>query len=295
MNPTIMHINFGEITYPSYGKKTVDDICKQAKEIGYDGIEFRGDPPIELQHLSFREYAQQVADGKKKYDLEHILFCIWLSDCANPDKDVRKKCIETAVEKAKIVSDLCGTTVCNTFGALTRSKISTAPPAAYEFHGSAAASQSDWDLTVDAYQQFGKATESLGMKFGFETHMNYIHDLPDATRKLVDLIDCAHIGVNMDYGNMVCFPVRPSVEETIDIFGDKLFYIHLKNSCAVPGSTGRLASYLGDGEINHRLYLQKLKEVGYTGPIGLEAPRDGDRVWFAQRDFEYYKAVVASL
>ncbi len=293
MNPVIMHINYGEKTYNSYGKRSVMDICRLAAELGFDGIEFRGNPPVELAELSFREYAAQVAAGKKAYGLNTILFSIGLGKCTDPDSAVRAEDIAMAVEKAKIVNDLCGTTVCNTFAAGSYSKISTAPGAAYEFHGSAAASQEDWDLTVDSYQKFAAQVEPLGMRFGFETHMNYIHDLPAPTKKLVDLIDSTAIGVNMDYGNTVYFPVRPGVTETIDLYGDKLFYLHLKNSTALGGD--RLATALSDGEINHREYLAKLREVSFSGPIGIEAPRGGDRIWFAQQDLAYFKSVWASL
>lgn len=293
MNPIIMHINYGEMTWDSYGKRSVDDICKIAAELGFDGIEFRGKPPKELAHLSFKEYAQQVAEGKKKYGLNTIMFSIGLSKCTDADAEVRAADIAEAVEKAKIVNDLCDTTICNCFASNIRSSISTAPGAAYEFHGSAAATAEDWDLTVESFQEFGSKVAPLGMKFGFETHMNYIHDLPAPAKKLVDLIDSPAIGINMDYGNTVYFPVRPSVTETIDIYGDKLFYTHLKNSSPVPG--GRIATALGDGEINHRVYIEKLMETGFTGPIGIEAPRGGDRIWFAQNDLAYFKAVAASL
>lgn len=293
MNPTIMHINYGEMTYDSYGKRSIDDICKIAADIGFDGIEFRGKPPRELAHLSFKEYVQQVAEGKKKYGLNTIMFSIGLSKSTDPDAAVRAADIAEAYEKAQIVNDLCDTTICNCFASNIRSSISTAPGAAYEFHGSAAATPEDWKLTVESFQEFGSKVAPLGMKFGFETHMNYIHDLPAPAKKLVDLIDSPAIGINMDYGNTVYFPVRPSVTETIDLYGDKLFYTHLKNSSAVAG--GRIATALSDGEINHREYLGKLKEVGFTGPIGIEAPRGGDRIWFAQQDFAYFKAVEVSL
>ena len=290
MNPIIMHINFGEMTYASYGKRSIDDICKLAAELGYDGIEFREEPPKELEHLSFSEYVQQVAAGKKKYGLNTILFCINLDQCTNPDAAARKANIAGAAEHAKIVNDLCDTTTCNCFASLIRSSIPTAPGAAYEFHGSAAATATDWQLTVESFQEFASKVEPLGMKFGFETHMNYIHDLPASSKKLVDLIGSPAIGINMDYGNTVYFPDKPSVTETIDIYGDKLFYLHLKNSSPIAG--GRLATALSDGEINHRAYLEKLHEVGFCGPICIEAPRAGDRIWFAQDDFAYYKAVA---
>ncbi len=292
MNPVIMHVNYGEKMARSFGTKTVDDICRMAAEIGFNGVEFRGDPPQELKDLSFKEYYTQIAEGKKKYGLPDMLLGVSVKDAMNPDKDARAKAVELALEKAKMASELFGTTVCNTMSDPVRSPIPTAPAGAYEFAGSAAATKEQWDLLVDTYQQIGKGLEPIGVKFAFETHMNYIHDVPSACKKLVDLIDSPMIGINMDYGNTVYFPVQPSVTETIDLYGDKLFYTHLKNS-VVAGT--RKGCALCDGEINHREYLAKLREVGFSGPIGIEAPRPGDRTWFAQQDLAYYKAVVASL
>jgi len=294
VNKVIMHINFGEATEGSYGKRTVDDICRLAADIGFDGIEFRGYQPKELAALSFREYVSQIAAGSKKYGLSEIVFGIGVDACASEDKEARKKSISEAVEKAKIVNDLCGTTLCNTYGPLLLSKIPTAPRSV-EFHGSAVATQRDWELTADAYASVGKELEKLGVKFAFETHPKYLSDTPQASKKLVDLIDSPAVGINMDYGNTVYFPDRPSVEETIDIYGDKLFYTHLKNSTPIPGSRARMGVNLADGEINHRAYLAKLREVGFTGPIGIEAPRTGDRQWYAKCDFGYYKAIAESI
>ena len=157
------------------------------------------------------------------------------------------------------------------------------------------ATQRDWELTADAFAQVGRELERIGVKFAFETHPKYINDTPEATRKLVDLIDSPAVGINMDYGNTVYFPVRPSVEEAIDIYADKLFYVHLKNSSPIPGTKARIPTSLADGEINHRAYLAKLREVGFTGPIGIEAPRTGDRQWYAKCDFGYYKAIAESI
>lgn len=293
MNSTIMHVNYGEIAGHSYGKKTVDDICRMAAEIGFDGIEFRGALPRELQNISFEEYAEQIAAGKKKYGLSEIIFGITVSECANTDKEKRQKNIAEAIEKAKIANKICGTTLCNTLGAEFRSPISGAPLREFEYHGSAAATSEQWSLTADTFAQIGHQLEKIGMRFAFETHMLYIHDIPHKVMKMVDEIDSPAIGVNMDYGNTVYFKEHPSIEETIDIYGEKLFYIHLKNSAAIPGTNFRIAMALSDGEINHRIYLAKLREVGFDGPIGIEAPRPGDRRYFAEQDFAYFKSINA--
>lgn len=291
MNPVIMHVNYGEVTFNSYGSNTVDDICRMAAELGFDGIEFRGNPPKNLAEVSFEDYVNQIKAGKEKYGLPTMMFSISIPGVYAEDKAERAASVQRALDKARYVQDACGTTLCNTSAATVRNP--NEPYSAYHLQGSAIATQDHWDMTVEAYQELAKGLEALGMKFAFETHMNYIHDLPEPSKKLVDLIDSPNVGINMDFGNTVYFPEYPTVEETIDIYGDKLFYTHLKNSVAVNGTN--MATALSEGRINHRIYLKKLQSVGFTGPIGIEAPRPGDRYWFAQQDLAYYKALRASL
>lgn len=293
MNPTIMHINYGETRHNCYGGNTIDDICRMAAEIGFDGIEFRGEAPKDIGEVSFEEYVAQVAAAQKKYGLSNIHFAISIENILSEDKELRAAGVQRALEKAQIVNDLCGTTLCNTFSATVRNTDPSVSSRDFARHGSAVATQEQWDKIVESYRQLAKGIESLGVKLAFETHMNYIHDLPEPSKKLVDLIDSPNIGINMDYGNTVYFAGCPTVEETIDIYGDKLFYTHLKNS--VPAAGDRTPTALSEGAINHRAYLKKLQSVGFAGPIGIEAPRPGDRFWFAKQDYAYYKAVVDAL
>lgn len=292
-NRLIMHVNYAEADYLQYKGKSVDDICRMAAECGYDGIEFRGEPPKQLTSDSVKEYMEAIAQGKKKYGLTDILFGIDLVDSASDDKEKREKTIADAIEMAQLANDICGSTVCNGCGTILRCPDETVPMSKVELCGSAAATQEQWDLTVDAFQRFGKVAETLGMKMGLETHFWYIHDLPEPTMKLINLIDSPAIGVNMDFGNIVKFPKHPSLTDAIDIYGDKLYYVHLKNSLPVAGD--RMATAMSDGEINHREYLEKLKQIGFEGPIGLEAVRSGDKRWFAQQDVDYIKSVMADL
>ncbi len=36
-------------------------------------------------------------------------------------------------------------------------------------------------------------------------------------------------------------------------------------------------------------------QIGYEGPICVEAPRPGDREWYAQQDLAYVRALLADL
>ncbi|MBE6589964.1 MAG: sugar phosphate isomerase/epimerase [Ruminococcaceae bacterium] len=295
-NRIIMHINYAESGFGSFGKRSIDDICRFAAETGFDGIEFRGALPKELASLlSFREYAEQIAKGKKKYGLSEILFGIGTKECINPDNDVRERDIAETVEKAKIAREVCGSEVCNTYSAWINSPIPTVPKPGYEFHGSAAATSTQWEMIADAYRRIAVELEKIGLRFAFETHMNYVHDLPTQAKKLVDMINSPAVGINMDYGNTFLFPERPTFQEAIDLYGDKLFYAHLKNYITVPGASKKMPTALSDGEINHRAYLEKLHEVGFTGPIAIEAPRPGDRLWFAKYDLFYVKQLMKEI
>ncbi|MBQ9773570.1 MAG: sugar phosphate isomerase/epimerase [Clostridia bacterium] len=295
-NSIIMHINYAEISGGNLGKRSVDDVCRAAAEFGFDGIEFRGAIPKSLGDISFREYADAIAAGKKKYGLKEILFGFLVGGASSSDAEERERSIAETIEKAYIAHSLCGTTLCNTMATWTTSAIPTVPNPGYEFHGSAAASCEVWNMTADAYARIAKELERIGVRFAFETHMGYVHDLATTAKKLVDAIDSPMIGVNLDYGNSVYFPKPPSLDESISLLGDKLFYTHMKNSVAVPGANGlRLPTALSEGVINHRLYVEKLAEVGFAGPIGIEAPRPGDRYHYAKSDLAYIKSVIADL
>ena len=295
MNDIIMHINYGELTFNSFGKNSIEDIVKMAVTIGYDGIEFRGQPPKELSNLSYEEYVDEIARCKKKYGLKTVIMAAPLGEAIHKPKEEQSKEIDNVIKRVEYANKVCNVSVFNTFAKMIQSNISTAPKSSYEFHGSTAATEKDWENTVNVFKKIGKELETLGVKFAFETHMNFIHDIPENTKKLVDMIDCDSIGINMDFGNTVYFPNHLELEETIDLYGDKLFYTHFKNSILVPGVNKRIPTSLSDGEINHRSYLIKLKESGFVGPIGIEAPRSGDKEWFAMKDFNYIKNVITCI
>ena len=149
----------------TFGKNTFDDICRMAVNIGFDGIEFHGNPPKEFKEMPFTDYMDQIVKAQKKYGISTFLFGVQVENTISEDKEARAVGIANAIEQARIVDDLCGTTICNTFGQFVSSPIPTAPKGAVEFKGSAAAIDEQWKLTVDSFRQVGKGLEPLGVKF----------------------------------------------------------------------------------------------------------------------------------
>ena len=293
MSDIIMHVNYGETGFGRFGKNSIEDIFKIAVDIGYDGIEFRSSIPQELSHLSYESYIDEIGRCKGKYGLKTIILSARYGDLLSKSNEECDKAIAENIKQVRYANKICGTTIFNAAAKVIKSSIATAPSGSYEFHGSVAASEKDWEDTVKVFKTVAKELENLGIRFAFETHMNTIHDTPQATKKLVDMIGSQAIGVNMDYGNTVYFPNCLGLEETIDLYGDKLFYTHFKNSMAV--GKERVPTALSEGEINHRIYLEKLQATGFNGPIGIEAPRPGDRKYYAKMDYEYIKTVIKDL
>ena len=139
----------------------------------------------------------------------------------------------------------------------------------------------------------GQAAADLGFLLALEMHPAYLHDTLDSTLKLVEMTAHSAVGVNLDYVNFTALPKLPSMSETLEQIGEKLYYVHLKN-IYVPPSGDRLRVGLSEGQVNHREFLSLIDESGYAGPFCLECPRPGDREWFAQQDLAYARSLLTN-
>jgi sugar phosphate isomerase/epimerase len=284
-NKVIMHINYCE------QGQTIPELCRKAADWGFDGIEFRG-KRAGVQEAP-EEYLDQITRAVVAAGLSEVLFGyptpnMMLADPAERAREIEAGLKFYAMAKARLGDRF---TLSNAFtGALTNPDKSV-PYAQYERNGSGCATADHWQWATEGYRIIGDAVAKIGIRLAFETHMGYLHDTPFAAMKLVDLIGKPSIGINLDYGNAVYFQKNPSLAETIPALGRRILYTHLKNSMALP-TGGRIPTSLGDGDINHREYLRLLRDIDFTGPIGIEAPRPGDREGFAKPDLLYIRSVM---
>ncbi len=288
-NPIVMHVNYCE------QGQTVDEICRKAVAWGFDGVEFRRVSTV-LKYESQEKYLDDLAAGSKKHGLKYVLFGYPTADLMQSDASKREKEVEEAIVFFKSALKRFPLSVVNAFsGSLIAKDV---PYVDYQKHGSFIATEAQWKQAVEGYKVLGRFAEENKFRFAFETHMGYLHDTPQAAKKLVDMIGSPGVGVNLDYGNAVYFDSKNilPLSDTIKHVGKTLYYTHLKNSMAVPGTENkRMPTALSQGEINHREYIAALKVSGYKGPIGIEAPRGGDREWYAIEDLHYIKSVIADI
>jgi len=284
--PIIMHVNYCE------QGQTIEEMCRKAVDWGFDGIEFRRTRNGVAEEPE--AYLDEIASGVSRSGLKTVIFGSPGPNLAATDETIRQTEIESAMQFFRLAAERFSLTVCNTFAGGLRNADAAVSSSDYDKHGSFAASPEQWEQAADGFKTLGRLAAELGFRFAFETHMNYIHDLPAAAKQLVDRVDHPAVGVNLDYGNAVYFKNPPALKETIQMLGDRLYYVHLKNSVRI-GDGKRLPTALSDGEINHRAYLKLLKDAGYNGPICIEAPRNGDREWYAQTDLAYLQALLKDL
>ena len=269
----IMHVNYCE------QGQTIEEMCRKAAQWGFDGIEFRS--RREKVEETPEEYLDKIEAGVKASGLRQVVFGSPGPALILEDAGERQRHVETAIALYRQAAERFGVRTCN----LVTGWLGIGEPV----------TDDHWAWQVNGCQDLADALANVDIRFGFETHRGYVHDTIESTRKLVEDIDRPSIGANLDYGNMVHAEGQPSLEETIRIFGGKLHYVHLKNSVRLRGDKGRIATALAEGQINNRRFVQLLMEVGYDGPICVEAPRAGDREWFAQQDLAYIKSVLADL
>lgn len=285
--PIIMHCNFCE------QGQTIEEMCCRAAAWGYDGVEFRRKRHGVTETVD--DYLGSIARGVERSGLKQVLFGGPGANLMTPDADVRARELDEVAAFFRVAASRFALTVCNTMAGPLLNPAKGVTYSDYHCQGSAVAQPTHWQWAAEGFQRLGALAEELGFRLAFETHMGYLHDLPEPSRKLVDQIGSKAVGINLDYGNAVHFPQPVALAEAIRQCGDRLYYTHLKNYTSLRGTTARLPAGLADGDINNREFMRLLMTSGYTGPLCIEAPRAGDREWYAQQDLAYLKAVLNDL
>jgi len=291
-NPLILHVNYVE------QGQSISEMCEKAVAWGYDGIEFRSKRSQrkypELNETP-EQYLDSIAEAVQKTGLKHVLFGGPGANLMSSDDKVREEAIEECITFFKMAAERFKLTVCNTMTGPLSTKAE--PSYKYDKQGSMIATPEQWEWAAEGFKTLGDLASKLGFRFAFETHMNYLHDLAESAKKLVDMIDKENVGINLDYCNIACFPKPVSLSETISICADRLYYVHLKNMFRLRNTpyNSFIACGLGEGVINNREFLRILKKKSYEGPLCLEAPGQGDREWFAKQDIAYIRMLLKEL
>ena len=108
--------------------------------------------------------------------------------------------------------------------------------------------------------------------FLFETGQ----ETPVTLRRTIEDIGLDNIGVNFDTANLILYGKAHPLD-AIDILGKYVRDIHAKDGCyPTDGKYLGEEKAIGDGIVNFPAFIEKLKKIGYDGPITIEREIHGD-------------------
>ncbi len=165
-------------------------------------------------------------------------------------------------------------------------------PTDYGRNGSAMARDIHYERAAEALRCVGRRAAKHDMQVVIEIHMNTLHDTIASTARLLDMVAMDNVLANPDPGNMFSTSTAERDPDALDQLDGRVGYVHLKN-CAFRAGEYDYSVRLADGHIDTFKWLQKLRAIGYAGPICVEYCGEGDPHAAAKRDIRYLNDCVA--
>jgi sugar phosphate isomerase/epimerase len=134
-------------------------------------------------------------------------------------------------------------------------------------------SHPDYQGTLAAIQALCDHCATNGQKFALETGQE---TGPTLLQFILD-VDRPNLGVNFDPANMMLYGSGDPIE-ALDLVGKYVVGVHCKDGDypATPGTLGHEYP-LGQGKVGFPRFLQKLRDIGYTGPLTIEREISGEQ------------------
>jgi sugar phosphate isomerase/epimerase len=146
----------------------------------------------------------------------------------------------------------------------------------------------DYQGTVAAVRALCDYCAWHGMQFALETGQ----ETAETLLRFIQEVNRPNLGVNFDPANMLLYGSGDPIE-ALDLVGQYVIGVHCKDGDypAQPGTLGHEYP-LGQGKVGFPRFIQKLKELGYTGPLTIEREISGEQ---QLRDIRAAIALLESL
>lgn len=126
---------------------------------------------------------------------------------------------------------------------------------------------------VEALRRIALAYKAKGEWLLFETGQ----ETPVTMLRTIEEIGTGNLGINFDTANLILYGKANSVD-ALEVFGKYVRNTHFKDGMyPTCGRELGCEVALGDGRANVPGIMQKLKELGYTGPYIIEREISGDQ------------------
>jgi len=142
---------------------------------------------------------------------------------------------------------------------------------------------------AEIIRQLADYAKTLGIRLVLEgPHCFGLINNLENTREMFTAVDSDNLGLLLDSSHWGV--LKYDLDEYIDLFGDKLWHIHLRDSAGE--DTGDFKQELeltpGKGEVDFALLADKLDEIGYKYEVSLEFEyRDGVPLEQIKAEYDY--------
>ncbi len=118
------------------------------------------------------------------------------------------------------------------------------------------------------------------VKQGVAIHLETGQEPADVLIAFLDAVDRPNLFVNFDPANMILYGCGEPID-ALRKLGKRVRSVHCKDATwsDQPGVTWGAETALGEGDVDFRLFLSTLAEIGYDGPLTIEReiPQDPER------------------
>jgi hexulose-6-phosphate isomerase len=240
-----------------------------AKEIGYSGIEWIVEKPLEINAMMSKSGITEIKEiiSKTGVKIDYVCADIFMQQplvrMSQEIKEENKDILKDILLNAKEVGAIC---------------VEIPFVDASSIKG-----ESEKNELISCMQEAFELAKEIGMQISLETDLN-----PTSFKELLERINLNHVQANYDIGNSASLGFDP-VEE-IDAIGSRILNVHIKDR-----KLGGTTVPLGTGDADIRLSLSRLSEINYLGGITIQAARGTDDIEVAKSQLKYTLEIINNI
>lgn len=142
---------------------------------------------------------------------------------------------------------------------------------------------------VNCIRVIAEQYKAMDMNFLFETGQ----ETPTTLRRVIDSVGTGNLGVNLDTANLILYGKANPVD-ALDTVGEFVMDTHIKDGFyPTDGANLGREVKVGEGKANIPVFIAKLKELGYDGPLTIEREIEGEQqIKDIKETIEYLKALI---
>jgi sugar phosphate isomerase/epimerase len=143
--------------------------------------------------------------------------------------------------------------------------------------------------TVESLKEIARSCKEKGLWFNFETGQ----ETPVVLLRCIEDVGEGNLGINLDPANLLMYGNANPVD-AVDVFGPYVRGVHAKDGgYPTEGSSLGAETKIGQGRVDFRALIGKLKAGGYQGALTIEREIEGDeQVRDIKESIEYLKPLL---